>query len=587
MAKPVPSPALPADPRVDEVLSDLAARPSAILAQLAARLAVTGEDPLTALREALAGNQLSLAELVEAADRLREQDAHEVFPLALRPGATACLAKLGDAAGWRQRLERRESPLALGEPFFVWEAAEPELTGVFLPADPPRLVLRWVVTRPWNAKLAGGGFGARRQRAVSFFVVDLASGHASFRLQELPPHAERPLQKELALHRRAAGELIDLTCFEPVELEPVIRKLLRSPRVEVQAWAIWLEGKGRLAGAPGPGLLDLVRWRWKRLYGLTLDCIWYPERPEDERIETKLYASANRIDLRTPLSEERLGALLAEVAGLSTGEVEIALPELRAFAARHPSSEPMARKLDMQLQRGRRRAVSVRELAPKAKRAPESLQILVREYPETFELRYTLRCPDTGQPARRLGRAQRVADPARPPAAFECEHPDGVHTHPTAANMELVVLYLPPQPRWGVLGWLRQRLRQRLDAERADHLIETLGLLLFLVFFVPLVILARWGLGLTEERFGNRPLHILEPLLVYLGLAAGLVAVLGGPLLARTLRLLRGLAVVATIFFSTPLTLALEAAVAGWRWLLRRLGRRRAAGPPAPSTLLA
>lgn len=115
------------------------------------------------------------------------------------------------------------------QPVYRWEADKPFLAEVKHKTDAYTgarlLVFKMVEMRKFD-QLIDDNFEQHEERSTNFFIVNLDSGFAELRLQQLPVRAHRRIDEERSLFEEIIKKYLK---FKPLLLEPVMSEMIRRP----------------------------------------------------------------------------------------------------------------------------------------------------------------------------------------------------------------------------------------------------------------------------------------------------------------------------------------------------------------------
>lgn len=514
------------------------------------------QDLLKRVRVALSKRIFPISDMVQYVDSLRENGGHHIFLFRLQEQHRDYLERLRNPNYVREQLARHNLEDLYDHSRFILEADAPQLAAVTHDPRPEgTLVLKWVETRSSEERLPAGTnplgqplFVAqgREERSVNFFRVDLATGNAEIRIQELPANSTKTLRDELKLYRAQAGRFIDLSFFSPVLLEPVARKLLTARMLRIQEWGIVEAGDKPLGGKRDPSFWQTMRLLMGSFSAVHLSGDWCMVDGAKARIV--LNGRTDELFVPRACTADQLKYLATEIRRLSTDEFRNR--QLKHIASEHTEWLAASKKMDLRISELEQQTLDDRRIEEE-EWIPENVltnlfQKASTKYPKSFEVRFYVRCPDNGQPASVRGAPLFYDDPTQVPPVIQCENvARRPATHPTQGNLR-ARLKFKGGIREGLLAVVRKRIHKSFSPTTANRVARAIGLLLFTVPLGFVLWASVWLFGnLTAKYPQFRLIATVAYMPILLLATAALVALLDPRLLRRALTLLRNLAILA------------------------------------------
>jgi hypothetical protein len=261
----------------------------------------------------------------------------------------------------------------------------------------PSLQLAWAATRPYfeledQAGVAVPAAIRHSQRAVSFFRLDLENGDCELRIQSFP-HEGQGLpsrQEEVERYRAEAARFVDLGRFEPVLIEPVARRWLREPPLEVRRWTVVRPNGGSLEGhEKGETLLQRLIVVLGEFFARSLTMRWAcKQRATPYPLFFSLDGQGDIVDFNGIADASRVDFILDGIR--KAPPPGLVMKELRQLAARYPEHARILAALDHQFMVRTRLRVSLKELSTElwypAEQIRAVMEVVEREAPGTFSL---------------------------------------------------------------------------------------------------------------------------------------------------------------------------------------------------------
>lgn len=190
-------------------------------------------------------------DLVEYVDELKPLGKQSVSLFALRYAEKEYLKQLLNPDYIKERLSKLNLEDRYNNNICRWESNTPFLSEVSHKFDCDkkrgRLSFKWIQTRQFR-KLVNMAFQIFEERAVNFFIIDLADGSAQLRIQSLPSRPVKKLDQELKTYTKEIEKLLEFHRFSPVSLQPVMREFLFKKVLSIARWSVKTQ-KGNLIGA--------------------------------------------------------------------------------------------------------------------------------------------------------------------------------------------------------------------------------------------------------------------------------------------------------------------------------------------------
>jgi len=341
---------------------------------------------------------LLLDDLIAYLDEIKGYGRHFVCLWRLKEGQEAWLAGLRERATVERMLGEESD--RLDHRRLACESAVPELVEVrHSPSEArPSLRFDWVATRRYWTLVDQDDPTALpqpvpgSQRAVTFFRIDLGTGDCELRIQSLP-HGGQGLpsqQEEVARYYAEVEKLLDLSRFAPVLIEPVARRWLREPPLEVRNWRVVRPDGNYLAGGGrGRTVFPRLSVFLGEFFARDLAMRWPCEqRAVGRNLHFSVDGESDIVDFNGVADASRVDFVLDQIR--NSPPTEFAIKELRTLAERYPEHARILAALDFHFAVQSRLRVTLKELTDELWHAPRAIravmELVAREAPGRFSL---------------------------------------------------------------------------------------------------------------------------------------------------------------------------------------------------------
>jgi hypothetical protein len=274
------------------------------------------------------GHRLELARLLDYLDELQQSGNQHIFLLSLPE------EKRGELVRIASQLAALASPLSDADPVALhngharlaerynanrWIAESrggPALAAAFHANR--HLLLKWVETRDFFEKCdeedpeTGGRISRqlrREERAVNYFRLDLDSGEAEIKIQQLHTGAQAARLHELEKYRALAAEVTGCGSFVQPPLAPAIRRALSERRDGIGTVTVLLPAGGKWTGNLEKGDECPVDPS-EVTAAVSLDFDWQAKRT---RVRAELDGRIDEVRVPNPCTPEQLEGVLGQV----------------------------------------------------------------------------------------------------------------------------------------------------------------------------------------------------------------------------------------------------------------------------------
>jgi len=341
---------------------------------------------------------LRLDDLIAYLDEIKGYGRQFVCLWRLKEGQEAWLAGLRERATVERMLGEKSD--RLDHRRLVCESAVPELVEVrhSPSAARPSLRFEWVATRRYFVLKRQDDPAAlpqavpRSQRAVTFFRIDLDTGDCELRIQSLPNAGQGlPSQRdEVQRYCAEVEKFIDLSRFAPVLIEPVAKRWLREPPLQVRTWRVVRPGGGYLAGGgEGTGVFPKLSMLLGEFFARDLALRWpCTQRVVGKKLFFSLDGESDIVDFNGVADASRVDFVLDRVR--ESPPAQLAMKELRTLAGRYPEHARILAALDFHFAVQTKLRVTLKELTDELWYAPQAIRVVMelvaREAPSRFSL---------------------------------------------------------------------------------------------------------------------------------------------------------------------------------------------------------
>lgn len=265
--------------------------------------ALVGEHPL--------GDRIELEVLVEYLDHLQKSGKTHIFLLSLPEEELENLEILKDEELFKQRLRDLRLGNRYNQNHWVYDTGKKTKLAAAWHEPGARLLLKWVETRTWQTQKAGKKQN-HRQRAVSFFHLDLVSGDGELRIQELRGTAQPRRRRAFQSYLRRTTTLLDCDAFELLPLAPAIRRALSEGGLDLLRTEVilrdggtWKGGKGAVCSVAPEELAAVVqlKYNWQPPPGGSTSKV--PVLVDGHLDEVRIFKPCTRRELSSILGQVR------------------------------------------------------------------------------------------------------------------------------------------------------------------------------------------------------------------------------------------------------------------------------------------
>jgi hypothetical protein len=306
-------------------------------------------------------------ELVNFIDKISENGSQNIFFYRIRPKFANHLDDLRRKDYILESLKNQRYGHCYNRNRLIWTAKYPKLAEVRhkYEAGVGELFLKWVETRSWLQiipKSVPPRYESRQERSVNFFRMDLKDGTAQIRIQKLQTRPHKTLEAELEIYCEEIGKLFNFDFYEPVPLEPIVKKLLRGRVLGIRYWRIDFPNGKFLKGTEDLNIFEILKIRFRnysvrkiRGYWKNLDRIWGPEN-----IYTNIDGKSNKLLITRHCDQLQIDSVLGYFKGLKKRPIKIT--EIKNLAKKRKDLEIILSSIDRNLDQSKDKKVSANEL---------------------------------------------------------------------------------------------------------------------------------------------------------------------------------------------------------------------------------
>ena len=449
-----------------------------------------------------------------------------------------------DPPGDREEIPELYKPRSRECLFFSHKmiAELPSLVAVYRRPEPQdTLFFKWVETRYWARAVQDGNrimqMKTFSERSVNFLCINLESGGAEIRIQKLNPNPEKALREELNLYRQLADQVVEFDAFIPLPVEPAIRRLLSSKEAKVVRWKVkWID-VGNLSGGIDPGFVRNILKRFGNYTGVRLAADWLfdQNKMEPRKIRAKLDGQTNQVELPNRCFPEEAHEIILDIR--KARMTKLRNPKLDSIARKNESYRPVVQQIDAKLSIDGNDEIVLERVAKQVWFSEEETvrvcEKMVAKYPENFQIKYFVTCPETGKP---------VSDEKGPsyfdrkdqiPHEIPCLHAKGKGSamHKTEGRIETLLISQQAVQDYQLIPRIANVFEKKVGKRHIAKLIKAFSYILFAIIYVPLVSGTAWLFLRLGVKYPGGELIIYPTFSLVLLFQAGIVvAILGKPL---------------------------------------------------------
>jgi hypothetical protein len=343
-------------------------------------------------------HQLRLDDLVTYLDEIKGYGRQFICLWRLKAGQQAWLASLRESAAVEQILGEQSD--RLNHRRLVYGSAVPELVEVrHSPSGTrPSLRFEWAATRQYFVLVPSQDPAAlphpvpHTQRAATFFSIDLKTGDCELRIQSLPSQGQGlPSQREeVQRYCAEVARFMDLSRFAPVLIEPVAKRWLREPPLQVQNWrAVRADGSYLAGGGRGRTAFPKLSVLLGEFFARDLALMWpCTQKAVRRRFFFSLDGQTDIVDFNGVADASRVDFVLEQIR--NSPPDQLTMRELRNLAMRYPEHARILAALDFHFTVQTRLRVMLKELTDELWYAPRTIRsvmgLVAREVPSRFSL---------------------------------------------------------------------------------------------------------------------------------------------------------------------------------------------------------
>jgi hypothetical protein len=181
----------------------------------------------------------------------------------------------------------------------------------------PLLVFKIIEMRTFD-QLTDGSVQQLDERSTNFFIINLETGFAELRLQQLPVRAHRRLKDERDLFIEEINKYLNFDRFKRIRLEPVMSEMIRRPIYTITSTE-FISSKKAVPGVPT--LVTVIHHLFEHPIPSHMAAHWDCEQDVlgESQLHFRLYGSSDSIAFGGVADPRRVSDVLQKIIAIHGG----------------------------------------------------------------------------------------------------------------------------------------------------------------------------------------------------------------------------------------------------------------------------